>query len=83
MNIKNNLPAWYNATPEMLATYDRCTELNCLYKTPDTQFRSFDHPGFKTIKQNYLKFKILVQCVLFFNQDLQDRDGQTVLRSYI
>lgn len=52
MHITNNLPAWYNATPEMFATYDRCTELNCLYKTPDTQNRSFDHPGFKTIKQN-------------------------------
>lgn len=52
MHFTNNLPAWYNATPEMLATYDRCTELNCLYKTHDTRIRSFDHPGFKTLKQN-------------------------------
>lgn len=28
MHITNKLPAWYNATPEMLATYNRCTELN-------------------------------------------------------
>lgn len=28
MHITNKLPAWYNATPELLTTYNGCTDLN-------------------------------------------------------
>lgn len=28
IHITNKLPAWYNATPELLTTYNGCTDLN-------------------------------------------------------
>lgn len=36
---QNKLPAWHKATPEALATYDSCTEIE-LYEILDTQIQS-------------------------------------------
>lgn len=51
MHITNKLPAWYNATPEVLTTYNECTELNYTNQlTPKS-----DHliiQAIKTITQN-------------------------------
>lgn len=47
MHITNKLPAWYNATPEVLATYDGCTKLNSTkHLTPKS-----DHLIIKDIKK--------------------------------